>query len=193
MITDETLTLDSIFKGMKVTPDSDFGFIPNTLYFAMKPEGDFNLWLSGDTGDGTFYPASQAIPLSMTLEEAQAGEDEIGMLVSQEILNSLVYNPNGIMEGNEQGDHYLLVASDAGKSIDTTADVEIPLGVIPVGAVITVTNVDSAAIYIHPASGVNLKLSGVEHTGSCRVPPYSLATLYQEYENSWIVTGADNL
>lgn len=193
MITDETLTLDSIFKGMKVTPDSDFGFIPNTLYFAMKPEGDFNLWLTGDIGDGTFYPASQAIPPSMSLEQALAGEDETGMLASQEVLSNLVYTSDGIMEGNEQEDHYLLVASDAGKSIDTTADVEIPLGVVPVGAVITVTNVDSAALYIHPASGVNLKLSGVEHVGSCRVPPYSLATLYQEHENSWIVTGADNL
>ena len=193
MITDETLTLDSIFKGMKVTPDSDFGFIPNTLYFAMRPEGDFNLWLTGDTGDGSFYPVSRAIPLSMSLEQAQDGTEQTGMLVSKEVLDSLVYNPDGIMEGNKQRGRYLLVASDLGKSIDTVADVEIPLGVFPVGAVIMVTNERHTAIYIHPTTGVNLKPNGMEHVGSCRVPPYSLATLYQEHENSWIVTGADNL
>lgn len=89
-----------------------------------------------------------------------------------------------------KGSSYTVGPGDAGRSIDTTADINIPGSGLSSGDVIVVTNLGAASITITPASGVTLRLAGTTDTGVVTLAPYGMATLRLAGGGDWYVSGA---
>jgi len=94
---------------------------------------------------------------------------------------------------NPQTSAYTLTLTDRGKSIDTTANVMIPLAsavAFPVGSTISITNLSVASISILATSGVTLRVAGTADTGDCTLALYGMATLRKIATNTWYISGA---
>lgn len=94
---------------------------------------------------------------------------------------------------NAQTSSYTLALTDAAKSIDTIADVTVPLNssvAFPIGTTISITNTGTGTISIVQTSGVTLRLAGTATTGTRALLPYGVATLRQYATNVWIIMGA---
>jgi len=94
---------------------------------------------------------------------------------------------------NEQTAVYTLALSDRGKSIDTTANVTIPINsaiALPLNMVVTITNKSASNIIISATSGVTLRLAGGTDTGDRTLANYGMATLRQVEIDLWYISGA---
>jgi hypothetical protein len=94
---------------------------------------------------------------------------------------------------NTQTAAYTLSILDRGKSIDTTAQVTVPLDTnipFPLGATMIITNVSTVAINIVPAAGVTLIRAGTVVAGTKALGSYGIATLRYLGSNVWFITGA---
>ena len=88
---------------------------------------------------------------------------------------------------------YTLTIDDRGHSIDTTANVTVPLNTgtgFPIGTTIVITNVNTVAISIIQASGVTLFIAGTATTGTRTLAARGMCTLRCISTNVWIITGA---
>lgn len=88
---------------------------------------------------------------------------------------------------------YTLSIADRGRSIDTTADVTIPLDSaipFPLGATILITNISTAAINIIPTAGVTLLKAGTTVSGAKALANYGMATIRYLGGNVWLIAGA---
>lgn len=88
---------------------------------------------------------------------------------------------------------YTLSIVDRGRSIDTVADVTIPLDTtipFPLGATILITNTSAAAINIVPATGVTLLKAGTTVSGAKSLANYGMATIRYLGGNVWLIAGA---
>lgn len=88
---------------------------------------------------------------------------------------------------------YTLNIGDRGRSIDTTADVTIPLDTaipFPVGTTVLITNTNSVSINIIPASGVTLLKAGTTVSGAKALANYGMATVRYLGGNVWLIAGA---
>lgn len=88
---------------------------------------------------------------------------------------------------------YTLALTDGGSSIDTTAQVNIPLSTtanFPIGAIITVTNMSASTINITPVAGVTLRQAGTTNTGARTLAAYGLSTLRKVATDTWLIAGA---
>lgn len=94
---------------------------------------------------------------------------------------------------NEQTAIYTLALTDRGKSIDTTANVTIPLNsavAFPIGSVVSITNLSVASINILVTSGVTLHIAGTADTGDCTLALYGMATMRKVATDTWFITGS---
>lgn len=117
---------------------------------------------------------------------------------------SMVYNAirqlqNGVdvylgIPSNPQTSAYQLSMADRGISIDTTANVTIPLEdattVFDIGMVFVVTNVSNTGISITPATGVTIILAGVGSTGTRSLSAWGIGSFRKIGLNTWIACGA---
>ena len=84
---------------------------------------------------------------------------------------------------------YVLVASDSGKMIKTTANVTIPSGTFSSGQNITVYNNSSANITIIPVVGTTMYLVGTSSTGNRTLTQRGLATIVCIENNEFVISG----
>ena len=94
---------------------------------------------------------------------------------------------------NAKTSAYTLALTDRGKSIDTTANVTIPLNsavAFPIGSVVSITNLSVASINILATSGVTLRIAGTADTGDCTLALYGMATMRKVATNTWHISGA---
>ena len=94
---------------------------------------------------------------------------------------------------NAQSSAYTMALTDRGKSIDTSANVTIPLNsavAFPIGSVVTITSLTPATINILATSGVTIRLAGTSTSGDCTVASYGIATLRKVAADTWYIAGA---
>ncbi len=114
------------------------------------------------------------------------------MLYTKNEINALLGEVKDI-PANIKNSTYTLTANDRGKSIDTTANVIVPLASsapFPIGSVVTVTNTSATSFTISPASGVTLRFAGTSDVGNCVLNQYGIATLRKVEANTWFIVGA---
>lgn len=93
---------------------------------------------------------------------------------------------------NAQSTAYTLTLTDAGKSIDTTANVVIPANssvAFPVGTTIMVTNTGSASRTISITTDT-LRLAGTATTGTRTLAGYGMCTMRKVSATVWFISGA---
>ena len=96
------------------------------------------------------------------------------------------------MPSNSQGVAYTLVLSDAGKSIDTSANVTIPANAsvaFPIGTVISITNLSASAITVGITTDT-LRQAGTSNTGTRTIAGYGIATIRKVASTVWYLNGA---
>lgn len=84
---------------------------------------------------------------------------------------------------------YTLQATDRGKSVDTSANVTVPLNVFAVGDVVSITSTKEAALTVSPASGVTIRIAGTLDTGAFNIEDYGVVTMRMVSANNWRVIG----
>lgn len=89
---------------------------------------------------------------------------------------------------------YTWAITDRGHSIDTTADITIPLDANPStfnpGATTLITNLGTGPINIIASVGVSLVKAGTTITGNRVLSQYGMATIRYIANNVWLITGA---
>lgn len=91
---------------------------------------------------------------------------------------------------NSQGSPYTLIASDAGKTITTTANVTVPNAIFSGGQVVTVYNNSGSTINIVQGGSVTLQLAGSATTGNRTLAQRGLCTILCVAANTFVVSGA---
>jgi hypothetical protein len=91
---------------------------------------------------------------------------------------------------NTQSSTYTLVSADAGKVVNTTANIIVPPSVFSSGDAITIYNNSSSTISISQGSGVTLRQVVVGSTGSRSLSGYGLCTILCVGSNSFVISGA---
>lgn len=94
---------------------------------------------------------------------------------------------------NPQSASYTLALTDRGHSIDTTAEVIVPLNsVVPfsIGTTITITNLGSTSLTITQTVGVTLRQAGTTNTGNRTLSGYGMATIRKVATDTWFIAGS---
>ena len=175
------------FKGMKITSESEVGFVPNTIMLADTGEGSFNLFVSGDEGDASLYPISEP-----TIEHIEDSETEwdTPAAVSARYIRNLKRDTHGFLYGNVYTEEHTLTLEDAGMSVDTNATVNFPAWVFKKGTLVTITNTGEKLVHLAPKIDVTLLSHGLEEGKLLAVPPYGIATARYIGDNRWVIVGA---
>lgn len=93
---------------------------------------------------------------------------------------------------NRQSADYTLALTDRGKSIDTTAGINIPADSsvnFPIGSIVGFQSLSLAETNIIPAAGVTLFLAGSTLSGQRKVKNYGSGFLRKVNSNVWVITG----
>ena len=91
---------------------------------------------------------------------------------------------------NSQSISYVLVASDTGKHISTTAGVTVNTSVFSAGDVVTIYNNSSSSITITQGTSVTLRLAGTATTGNRTLAQRGLVTLLCVAAGEFIASGS---
>ena len=93
---------------------------------------------------------------------------------------------------NPQSVAYAITSNDRGKSIDTIADVVVPIddNAINVGQTTTITNLSDTPITLIQDAGVTLRLAGTPNTGNRVIAGHGMVTVRKAGSNLWYVSGA---
>lgn len=92
---------------------------------------------------------------------------------------------------NSQSTAYVLVASDAGKHINTTSGgVTVPASVFSAGDIIAIFNNSNISITITQGGGVTLRQAGTANTGNRTLAQYGLASIMCVGSNTFTISGA---
>jgi hypothetical protein len=92
---------------------------------------------------------------------------------------------------NTQSAAYTLVASDAGKHINTSSGgVTIPASVLPVGSAVSIYNNSGSSQTITQGNGVILRQAGTANTGNRTLAQYGLCSLLCVASNTFVISGA---
>ena len=83
-----------------------------------------------------------------------------------------------LVPGNTQSSAYVLVLSDHGKHINTSAQVTVPANVFSAGMSITIANTSNAGINLIQGSGLTLRNAGQTTTGDRVINNYGLVTVF---------------
>ena len=83
-----------------------------------------------------------------------------------------------LVPGNTQSAAYVLVLSDHGKHINTSAQVTVPANVFSAGMSITIANTSNAGINLIQGSGLTLRNAGQTTTGDRVINNYGLVTVF---------------
>ena len=102
---------------------------------------------------------------------------------------SVEWQAAGMTHSNKTGS-YTLTASDDNRLITTTSNVTIPSGVFSVANGTTIYNNSSSTISIVQGSGVTLRLSGSNITGTRSLVQRGVCTVMCVASNEFIITGS---
>ena len=91
---------------------------------------------------------------------------------------------------NTQGSAYTLVATDAGKHINTGAGVTVPNGVFAAGDAITICNASGNDLTITQGSGLTMHHAGTADTGNRTLAQRGVATMIFTASSKCYLTGA---
>jgi hypothetical protein len=94
------------------------------------------------------------------------------------------------MSTSSKSSAYTLVAGDTNSLIRTNSNVTVPSGVFSVADAITIYNNSSSTISIVQGSGVTLRLSGSNITGTRSLVQRGVCTVMCVASNEFIITGA---
>lgn len=137
-----------------------------------RPASDVSAWAKAAQKPG--YTAAEISGLAALLEGKADSDDR--RFVS--------------IPANARSAAYTLVASDAGKSIDTASAVTVPRNIFSVGDVVTITNTGSGSVTITPAASVTLRMAGTADSGAMKLGEYGVATARMVTANNWRIAGA---
>ena len=94
---------------------------------------------------------------------------------------------------HQKSSDYTLTYLDRGQSIDTSANITIPIDSdlpFPLGATILITNISTSTISIIPDVGVSLYRAGTVINGTRTLANFGMATLRYLGSNIWLIAGA---
>jgi hypothetical protein len=91
---------------------------------------------------------------------------------------------------NTQSGSYVLVATDVGKHISTTAGVTVNTGIFSAGDVVTIYNNSSSGITITQGTSVTLRLAGTATTGNRTLAQRGLVTLLCIASGEFVASGS---
>ena len=97
--------------------------------------------------------------------------------------------PSGMTHSNKTS-AYTLVRTDDNRLITTTSNITVPSGVFSPANGTTIYNNSSSNITITPASGVTLRLSGSNITGTRTLAQRGVCTIMCVASNEFIITGS---
>ena len=113
-----------------------------------------------------------------------------GQVLKSKGANAAVEWQNAGMTHSNKTGSYTLTASDDNKLITTTSNVTIPSGVFSAAKGTTIYNNSSSTISIVQGSGVTLRLSGSNITGTRSLVQRGVCTVMCVASNEFIITGS---
>ena len=91
---------------------------------------------------------------------------------------------------NTQSGSYVLVATDAGKHIYTSAGVTVPASVFSAGQAVSIVNSSTSNITITQGTSATMYLAGTATTGNRTLAQKGLCTVLCVASNTFIIVGA---